>query len=136
MAKISISEASRLTGKSRTTLHRLIKAGELSSCSGIKNTKLLDTSELLRVFGTLSAVQPAQLGEHVTAQRFTGDTVQPEQVNQQLTQEVEHLRALVTAQQSHIDSLKQAMLLLEHKKEIQPVTAVSDNSSWWRFWKS
>lgn len=135
MAKISISEASRLTGKSRTTLHRLIKAGELSSCSGSKNTKLLDTSELLRVFGTLSAVQPAQLIEQVTAQSFTGEAVQSEQINQQLTQEVEHLRALVTAQQSHIDSLKQAMLLLEHKKEIQPVGAASDRSPWWRFWK-
>ncbi|MBR7342110.1 helix-turn-helix domain-containing protein, partial [Klebsiella pneumoniae] len=28
MAKVSISEAARLTGKSRTTLYRLIKAGE------------------------------------------------------------------------------------------------------------
>lgn len=136
MAKISISEASRLTGKSRTTLHRLIKAGELSSCSGVRNTKLLDTSEILRVFGTLSSVQSAQLDEQVTGQHFTGDIVQSEQVNQQLTQEVEHLRALVTAQQSHIDSLKQAMLLLEHKKEIQPVAAAPDNSPWWRFWKS
>lgn len=135
MAKISISEASRLTGKSRTTLHRLIKSGELSSCSGVRNTKLLDTSELLRVFGTLSSVQPEQLSEQVTAQRFTGADVQSEQVNQQLTQEVEHLRALVTAQQSHIDSLKQAMLLLEHKKEIKPV-ATTENSPWWRFWKS
>lgn len=136
MAKISISEASRLTGKSRTTLHRLIKAGELSSCSGVKNTKLLDTSELLRVFGTLSSVPTVQLDEQVTGQQFTGEAVLSEQVNQQLTQEVEHLRALVTAQQSHIDSLKQAMLLLEHKKEIEPVAAASDNSPWWRFWKS
>ncbi|MBU9858511.1 helix-turn-helix domain-containing protein [Rahnella aceris] len=136
MAKISISEASRLTGKSRTTLHRLIKAGELSSCSGVRNTKLLDTSELLRVFGTLSSVQSAQLDGQVAGQKFTGDVMQSEQVNQQLTQEVEHLRELVTAQQSHIDSLKQAMLLLEHKKEIQPVAAASDHSPWWRFWKS
>ena len=135
MAKISISEASRLTGKSRTTLHRLIKSGELSSCSGVRNTKLLDTSELLRVFGTLSSVQAEQISEQVTAQGFTGEDVQSEQVHQQLTQEVEHLRALVTAQQSHIDSLKQAMLLLEHKKEIKPV-ATTDNSPWWRFWKS
>ncbi|WP_409519103.1 helix-turn-helix domain-containing protein [Klebsiella pneumoniae] len=30
MARVSISEAARLTGKSRTTLHRLIKAGDLS----------------------------------------------------------------------------------------------------------
>ncbi|HCI9621018.1 TPA: helix-turn-helix domain-containing protein, partial [Klebsiella pneumoniae] len=49
MAKVSISEAARLTGKSRTTLHRLIKAGELSTCRGERNAKMLETSELLGV---------------------------------------------------------------------------------------
>ncbi|MEQ5068122.1 helix-turn-helix domain-containing protein, partial [Escherichia coli] len=39
MAKISISEAARLTGKSRTTLHRLIKTGELSTCHGARNAR-------------------------------------------------------------------------------------------------
>jgi hypothetical protein len=54
MARVSISEAARLTGKSRTTLHRLIKTGELSTCNGERNAKMVDTSELLRVFGPLS----------------------------------------------------------------------------------
>lgn len=39
MTRVSISEAARLTGKSRTTLHRLIKTGELSTCSGERNKK-------------------------------------------------------------------------------------------------
>ena len=60
MARVSISEAARLTGKSRTTLHRLIKAGDLSTCSGERNAKMVDTSELLRVFGPFE--QPK--GEH------------------------------------------------------------------------
>ncbi len=46
MARVSISEAARLTGKSRTTLHRLIKVGDLSTCSGERNAKMVDTSEL------------------------------------------------------------------------------------------
>ncbi|MDM7116255.1 DNA-binding protein, partial [Klebsiella pneumoniae] len=37
MARVSISEAARLKGKSRTTLHRLIKTGDLSTCSGERN---------------------------------------------------------------------------------------------------
>ena len=53
MAKVSISEAARLTKKSRTTLHRLIKTGELSTCHGDRNSKMVDISELLRVFGSL-----------------------------------------------------------------------------------
>ena len=60
MARVSISEAARLTGKSRTTLHRLIKTGDLSTCSGERNAKMVDTSELLRVFGPFE--QPK--GEH------------------------------------------------------------------------
>ncbi|WP_241357488.1 helix-turn-helix transcriptional regulator, partial [Klebsiella pneumoniae] len=64
MARVSISEAARLTGKSRTTLHRLIKAGDLSTCSGERNAKMVDTSELLRVFGTFE--QPK--GEHHSGQ--------------------------------------------------------------------
>ena len=53
MAKISISEAARLTGKSRTTLHRLINTGELSTCHGARNARMVDISELIRVFGPL-----------------------------------------------------------------------------------
>ncbi|MGL9641511.1 DNA-binding protein, partial [Escherichia coli] len=52
---------------------------------------------------------------------------QTEQVIAQLRQEVEHLKTLVSAKDSHIDSLKQAMLLIEHKH--------TGDSSWWKFWK-
>lgn len=130
MAKVSISEAARLTGKSRTTLHRLIKTGELSICSGERNAKLVDTSELLRVFGHLSLSS----GEQVTEQRVTDNSEGREQVIQSLKQEVEHLRMLVSAQDSHIDSLKQAMLLLEHK-QAQSAPQITSRSSWWKFWK-
>lgn len=50
MAKISISEAARLTGKNRSTLHRHIKAGKLSKHFDQDNNPVLDTSELSRVY--------------------------------------------------------------------------------------
>lgn len=127
MAKVSISEAARLTGKSRTTLHRLIKTGELSTCYGERNARMVDVSELLRVFGTLEQRPAEQVSGQVNEQTETGVSAQGEQVVAQLRQEVEHLKALVSAKDSHIDSLKQAMLLLEHKH--------IGNSSWWKFWK-
>lgn len=127
MAKISISEAARLTGKSRTTLHRLIKTGELSTCHGTRNARMVDVSELIRVFGPLehrpSEQVPAQDSEH----SGTGVYAQNEQVIAQLRQEVEHLKTLVSAKDSHIDSLRQAMLLIEHKH--------TGDSPWWKFWK-
>lgn len=127
MAKISISEAARLTGKSRTTLHRLIKTGELSTCHGARNARMVDVSELIRVFGPLKHHPPEQVRAQIYEQPDTGVSAQNEQVIAQLRQEVEHLKTLVSAKDSHIDSLKQAMLLIEHKH--------TGDSSWWKFWK-
>jgi hypothetical protein len=127
MAKISISEAARLTGKSRTTLHRLIKTGELSTCHGARNARMVDVSELIRVFGPLKHHPSEQVTAQVCEQPDTGVSAQNEQVIAQLRQEVEHLKTLVSAKDSHIDSLKQAMLLIEHKH--------TGDSSWWKFWK-
>lgn len=135
MAKVSISEAARLTGKSRTTLHRLIKTGELSTCHGERNARMLDTSELLRVFGSLAGTQAVQDVEQVGEQSGTSSQTENEQVIRSLKQEVEHLRTLVSAQGSHIDSLKQAMQLLEHKKTSSDMPNVPA-SPWWKFWKN
>ena len=127
MAKVSISEAARLTGKSRTTLHRLIKTGELSTCYGDRNARMVDVSELIRVFGTLEQRLVEQVSGQVNEQTDTGVSAQSEQVIAQLRQEVEHLKTLVSAKDSHIDSLRQAMLLIEHRH--------TGDSPWWKFWK-
>ncbi|MEX9855973.1 DNA-binding protein, partial [Proteus mirabilis] len=62
MALVSVTEAARLTGKNRATIHRYIKQGKLSQISDATNTKKVDTSELIRVFGSLTATSatPAQ----------------------------------------------------------------------------
>lgn len=54
MAKHSISDAARIAGKSRTTLHRHIKSGKLSKSLDDNGFPVVDTSELQRVYGTLS----------------------------------------------------------------------------------
>ncbi|HBV3156462.1 TPA: DNA-binding protein, partial [Klebsiella pneumoniae] len=55
-----------------------------------------------------------------------------EQVIYILKQEIEHLNTLLASRDSHIDSLKQAMLLLENREEKRQNT----NRPWWRFWQS
>jgi len=133
MAKVSISEAARLTGKSRTTLHRLIKTGDLSTCAGVRNAKMVDISELIRVFGDISKPVQEQPFEQVAEQRVTVPPAPSEQMVSSLKQEVEHLRTLVSAQESHIDSLKQSLQLLEHKKDVQQ--PLPPPVKWWQFWK-
>ena len=49
MPLVSKSEAARLVGVTRQTIHRKIKAGELSATGSE-----VDTSELIRVFGAIS----------------------------------------------------------------------------------
>ncbi len=135
MAKVSISEAARLAGKSRTTLHRLIKTGELSVSTGDRNAKMIDVSELCRVFPAIRFSTGEHQNEQVSEQRVTG----AEQDNARLKQEVEHLKALVSSQQSHIESLKQAMLLIEHKQQSEQANVGSDiltkPRSRWAFWR-
>lgn len=133
MAKVSISEAARLTGKSRTTLHRLIKTGELSTCAGLRNAKMVDISEIIRVFGDVLRPVHEQQSEQVYEQRVTVPLASDEHVVNSLKQEVEHLRTLVSAQESHIDSLKQSLHLLEHKKDVQQSSPPP--AKWWQFWK-
>lgn len=136
MALVSISEASRLTNKSRTTVHRYISNGKLSTCTDEKGIKKIDTSELLRVFGAFKSVHHEQSDNVTDEQHVTSNGTGETSKTKQLEHEVEHLRQLVTAQQSHIDSLKQAMLLIESKlpNTSEPVTPHVVKKSW-QFWK-
>lgn len=85
------------------------------------------------MFGAFGGCSSEQVPEQVTEHHVTGAEQQNEQVVNTLKQEVEHLRALVSSQSSHIESLKQAMQLLEHKPA--PAESVPLRSSWWPFRK-
>ncbi|MEZ9594466.1 hypothetical protein AB4298_07470 [Shewanella sp. 10N.261.52.F9] len=53
MAKLNLSQAARITGKNRTTIWRHIKSGKLSCQKDRDGMPTVDTSELIRVYGTL-----------------------------------------------------------------------------------
>jgi len=118
MALVSISEASKLTGKSRTTLHRHIRTGKLSKLQDDTGNYKLDTSELIRVYGALSGTPVEQ-----------PDTVSIEQhdtLNDTLKRENEQLKKQIDLLQDHVSSLKQALVLIEYKTE-QGDTAVNSD---------
>src|SRR5690242_12492101 len=60
MPKVSISEAARLTGKSRITLHRHIDKGKLSKEIDGTGSPVIDLAELERVYGTLKQADLSQ----------------------------------------------------------------------------
>ncbi|XRX76354.1 excisionase family DNA-binding protein (plasmid) [Cronobacter sakazakii] len=60
MAKVSISEAARLVNVSRPTLYKMLSTGKLTYTSVVKHgkqVKTIDTSELMRVFGSMEGVK-------------------------------------------------------------------------------
>ena len=51
MSQYSVSAAHRITGKSRTTLTKHLNEGKLSFSTDATGNKLIDASELIRVYG-------------------------------------------------------------------------------------
>lgn len=118
MAIVSISEAAKLVGRSRRTLQRHISGGKLSKVTDATCGIGIDTSELIRVYGTLiiddmAHDEPKEMSQHDTSEK---------------DKEIQHLKEIIAMQKDHIESLKSAMLLLEHK---EPTL----KKSFWRWFK-
>lgn len=140
MAKVSISEAARLTQTSRPTLYKMINSGELNFTSTVKagkSVKVIDTSELIRVFGDINGVEAVAAFTVKTEPKFTSvnsaDLQRLQHQIELLQKENEGLKEAVAARDEHIASVRQAMLLLEHKKET--ALPILPAGKWWQFWK-
>ncbi|MCA9235613.1 MAG: hypothetical protein KDA44_09070 [Planctomycetales bacterium] len=57
MSKVSVREAALLTGKSRETINAATKSGKLSSTRDGRNRKLIDVSELQRVYPLVKSME-------------------------------------------------------------------------------
>lgn len=73
MASHTISEAASISGVNRRTIYRYIKSGKLSASVTGDNKTVIDTSELLRVFGALS--QPKAIESPTGSQENTPEYV-------------------------------------------------------------
>jgi hypothetical protein len=60
MAKVSLTQGAKLAGVSRSTLNRHLKQGKVSKVNGSDGKPCVDTSELQRVYGSLSRDTPSQ----------------------------------------------------------------------------
>ena len=134
MARVSISEAALLVKVSRPTIYKMINSGKLSYTSVVKHgksIKVIDTSELIRVFGSLDGV----IDDVKSDAESTGiNSVGLHDLQHRialLEAENDGLKGAVKARDEHIDSLRQAMQLLEHKHE----PSSPPHSPWWKFWK-
>jgi DNA-binding transcriptional MerR regulator len=125
MAKVSISEAARLAGVSRSALYRgYISQGKISVERDYRNAPVVDTSELLRVFGDIS--------------KATADHQHDQGVDMaQLQAEVARLQALVQLYESQLAEAKEREDWLKRKvDQLQPQALAGPETKrkWWWPW--
>ena len=103
MASHSVTEAAKLAGVTRRTIYRHIKAGKLSASVTDGDNTVIETSELLRVYGALSQPEPKEVstGSHEK---------QPEYVTLLLA-EMSQLREQISLLTSKVDELQGQLAL-------------------------
>ncbi|HBX2701096.1 helix-turn-helix domain-containing protein [Klebsiella pneumoniae] len=101
MAVHTVTEAAKLAGVTRRTIYRYVKQGKLSAVVTGSDATQIETSELLRVFGSLSQEKEPQVS--------TGSHQEEPEYVTRLMAEMSQLREMIQGQQQ---------LLLEDKLEV------------------
>ena len=103
MALLPVSKAAELVGLSRKTMYSHIKSGKVSASKNAKGSILIDTSELIRVFGGLIHAQDSH-GNGARHQK------EPD-VNQVMLDKMEQMaRQIETLTETVMELQKQLML--------------------------
>jgi hypothetical protein len=127
MAIVSISEAARLTGKSRKTIQRYVSDGRISMSQHVAGKSGIDISELVRVFGELSQPDPAPT--HETKSRSDAPSVSADVAAELAVLKAENslLKAQIEAKDENLADLRQSLRLLGHDAAVK--------RRWWQFRK-
>ena len=130
MALVSISKAAKLAGINRSNFYTsYLNQGKISVVRDERNRPCVDTSELLRVFGSLKAeglgIQQDTTPSYTLGQNTTDSGLYPlvEQLKQQLAESKEREQQALEREQFYQQQLKeltQTIKLLEYKPEPPP----------------
>lgn len=93
MAKHSISEASKLTGKARSTLHRHLNSGKLSKEIDVDGQPVIDTAELVRVYGPLQGQDSSATGAVVQQATPLQDSALQAKIEAMMEARIDQLQA-------------------------------------------
>lgn len=105
MPELNLSQAARLYGKSRMTIHRHCRSGRVTSRVSDDGQRLIDLSELIRAYGEPpNSVTPDTPPE--VSQRYTPGDTPPSQRDDLLLRELQALREQVTALQEEVREMR------------------------------
>jgi predicted DNA-binding transcriptional regulator AlpA len=108
--EFTLPECVQVTGKSLKTIYRHVQSGKLSTSQNSLNQKVVNLSELLRVYGSLRPIN------------LENDISKNSQVPTHETETVQKLRTEIVQKNAEIDILKSKIeqkdeiLLLTHQK--------------------
>lgn len=111
MAKLNLSQAAKAVGKNRVTLWRHINTGKLSAERDRDGNPLVDTSELIRVYGEIK--QPAT-PRNTKKQHYT-------------TPSYDELLLLIKELKSEQSEMKEIILDLKNRLEYKPTNSPNED---------
>lgn len=109
MAKVGIQRAAELTGKSKSTIQRSLKNGKLSFDKDTSGRRVIDVSELDRVFGLVS--------DAATSKDAVSSTPQNDTKLQEQTLEIERLKMQVTMLTTQLDDARDQIIDLKAQRD-------------------
>ncbi|MBN3859952.1 hypothetical protein GKC56_05465 [Neisseriaceae bacterium PsAf] len=136
MAYVSIQEAGSLTGKSIKTLYRHIDNGKLTATLDENGIKVVDTSELIRVYGELNPID----GSNEKSQSKEMSCNENENISDILNEKIKYLESVIKMKDEIIESKEELIenknIVIEKLEKINLLLEEPTKSkkSKWKFW--
>jgi hypothetical protein len=119
MAWHSMSQAQKMTGKSRRTLYRDMSSGRISYRTNAKGHREIETTELIRAYG--------EIENDGTQERHTVSQENGTPPDNEMMTEIRALR-------QEVAELKSMLLRIEHKQEVPAPAPAQPAGKWWKLW--
>ena len=141
MSKVSISEASRLTNKTRKTIYKYIQDGLLTVSMDTQGKKVIDISELIRVFGEIKMPEYTEVNNTEVSSNIHQVTLESIQLIAEKDVEIARLQSLLAGKDELLNSkndqirtLEKSLHLLEDltNKIPVPVTQEPVQKGFWK----
>lgn len=113
MSKVSISEASRLTNKTRKTIYKYIQDGLLTVSMDTQGKKVIDISELIRVFGEIEMPEYTEVNNTEVSNNIHQVTLESIQLIAEKDVEIARLQSLLAGKDELLNSKNDQIKTLE-----------------------
>ena len=134
MTQVSITKAAGLAGVSRSTFYRsYINTGKVSVTSDRQGNPVVDTAELLRVFGVLH-----DTSENNDTRDVRGSNDKNSLAVSELESELHRVREILRIREEELRKAEERELWLRDllaKSQSQLQHDAKKTRPWWRFWE-